>query len=98
MAKRNAKEIKISDVLKDFITSNKLEKGLDQIQIKDAWKTVMGEAISKYTTNIRLQNDVLFITLSSSVLREELSYGKEKIITLINEELGKNLVTKLVLC
>lgn len=98
MAKRNAKEIKISDVLKDFITSNKLEKGLDQVQIKDAWKTVMGDAIAKYTTKINLQNDVLFVNLSSSVLREELSYGKEKIITLINEEIGKNLVTKLILC
>ncbi|MDX1462328.1 MAG: DUF721 domain-containing protein, partial [Marinirhabdus sp.] len=37
------------------------------------------------------------ISLSSSVLREELSYGKQKIIRLLNEEMGKELVEKLVL-
>jgi hypothetical protein len=31
------------------------------------------------------------------VLREELSYGREKIIRLLNEELGKNLIDKVVL-
>jgi len=30
-------------------------------------------------------------------LRQELSYGKEKIIALINEELGKTVVSKLIL-
>jgi hypothetical protein len=37
------------------------------------------------------------VNLKSSVLREELSYGKEKIITMINEELGEELVKKLML-
>jgi len=35
--------------------------------------------------------------LSSSVLREELSYGKEKIIRNLNEEMNQELVRKLVL-
>jgi hypothetical protein len=35
--------------------------------------------------------------LSSSVLREELSYGKEKIIAMLNEAIGKNVIKKLVL-
>jgi hypothetical protein len=37
------------------------------------------------------------VQLSSSVLREELSYGKEKIIKMLNEELGKDIVKKLIL-
>ncbi|MDA9593878.1 DUF721 domain-containing protein, partial [Flavobacteriaceae bacterium] len=31
------------------------------------------------------------------VLRQELSYGKQKIVDLINEEIGKNLINKIVL-
>jgi len=31
------------------------------------------------------------------VLREELSYGKEKIINMLNEELGKTIIKKIVL-
>ncbi|RDK85523.1 DUF721 domain-containing protein [Marinirhabdus gelatinilytica] len=97
MAKRNAEESKIGDVLKEFIAVNRLEKGLDKVSIKEAWHNVMGDAISKYTTALSLDRETLFVSLSSSVLREELSYGKEKIITLLNEEVGKELVKKLVL-
>jgi hypothetical protein len=37
------------------------------------------------------------VKLNSSVLREELSYGKEKIIKIINEKMGSELITKLIL-
>jgi len=97
MAKRNAENTSIGDVLKDFIQTNRLEKGLDKVNAKQAWDSVMGVAISKYTTDVQLDRDTLYVQLSSSVLREELSYGKEKIITLLNEELGKDLVKKLIL-
>lgn len=97
MAKRKTENTSIGDVLKDFIQTNKLEKGLDKVGVKEAWHTVMGTAISKYTTNVLLERDTLFVQLSSSVLREELSYGKEKIVNLLNEELGKELICNLVL-
>jgi len=98
MAKRKAEHSSLRDVLKDFISSRrKLEKGLNIVSAREAWHTVMGEAISKYTTQVLLERDTLFVQLSSSVLREELSYGKEKILKLLNDELGKKLVKKLVL-
>lgn len=97
MARRKGDNNTISEVLKGFLDSNRLQKGLDKVSVQDAWHNIMGNAISKYTTAISLERDVLYIQLSSSVLREELSYGKAKIIKLLNEELGKELITKLVL-
>jgi hypothetical protein len=35
--------------------------------------------------------------LSSSVLREELSYGKKKIIAMLNEHLEKELIENIIL-
>ena len=95
--KRHAENITIGDALKEFIEGNRLQKGLDKVNVKEAWASVMGNAIAKYTTDIKLERDTLFVALSSSVLREELSYGKEKIIRLLNEEVGKELIKKLVL-
>jgi hypothetical protein len=97
MAKRFGEHSTLGEVLKDFIESNRLQTGLDKISVKEAWNSVMGDAISKYTIGLKLERDVLYVQLSSSVLREELSYGKAKIITLLNEELGKDLIAKLVL-
>ena len=97
MAKRNNDILNLQDVLKEFVTENKLETGLDKVQVREAWIKLMGNGINNYTTNIQLKRDTLYIQLSSSALREELSYGKEKIIKIINEELGKDIVNKIVL-
>ncbi|CDF78669.1 conserved hypothetical protein (DUF721) [Formosa agariphila KMM 3901] len=97
MAKRNNENLSISDVLKEFVETNKLEKGLDKVNVRDAWTSLMGNGVNNYTTAISLERDTLYVQLSSSVLREELSYGKEKIVRMINEELGKDVVKKLIL-
>ena len=97
MAKRNNDILNISEALKDFVETNKLEKGLDKINVSDAWASLMGNGVNNYTTAIELKSDILYIQLSSSVLREELSYGKDKIISMLNEDLGKNVIKKLIL-
>lgn len=97
MAKRFNEESSIGDVLKQFISQNKLEAGMDVVNVRDAWKNLMGNGVNNYTTEIQLKGSTLYVALSSAVLREELSYGKEKIIKMINEELRKDLVTILVL-
>ena len=97
MAKRFNEESPIGDVLKQFISQNKLEAGMDIVNVRDAWKNLMGNGVNNYTTEIQLKGSTLYVALSSAVLREELSYGKDKIIKMINEELRKDLVKSLVL-
>lgn len=97
MARRNNEDTTISTILQEFVEKNKLQKGLDKVNVKDIWNSEMGPPIAKYTTAIKLDRGTLYVELSSSVLREELSYGKDKIIQLLNEKLGKELIKKLVL-
>ncbi|WP_223034037.1 DUF721 domain-containing protein [Hanstruepera marina] len=97
MAKRNNDNLNMAEALKEFVETNRLEKGLDAVNVQDAWKNMMGNGVNNYTTAIQLKGDILYVQLSSSVLREELSYGKQKIIEMLNESLGKILIKKLVL-
>lgn len=97
MARRNNQNLSISDALKAFVETNKLEKGLDKVNVADAWARLMGNGVNNYTTALSLDRDVLYVRLSSSVLREELSYGKQKIVNMLNEDLGKEIIKKLVL-
>jgi len=98
MAKRNREHQSLGDVLKAYIASKKkLARGLQRVSAQDAWHRVMGPAISKYTEGIVLEQDTLYVSLRSSVLREELSYGKEKIVALLQEEMGDATVKKVIL-
>lgn len=97
MAKRLSNEAPIGDVLKQIIQANKLQPGMDEVSVKDAWKNLMGNGVNTYTRNVVLKGSTLYVELTSSVLREELSYGKEKIVKMINEELRREVVKEVIL-
>ena len=97
MSKRENDHQSLQDVLSAFIKKNNLQEGMDKVDVRTAWENLMGNGVQNYTTAVELRRDTLFVSLSSSVLREELSHGKSKIISMLNEELGKELIKKLVL-
>ncbi|WP_115462459.1 DUF721 domain-containing protein [Winogradskyella aurantiaca] len=96
-ARRKNEHSPIEDILKEFVETNRLQEGLDKVNVREAWQSLMGNGVNNYTTAIELKRETLYVRLSSSVLREELSYGKEKIITMLNESIGKDIVKKIVL-
>ena len=83
---------KIKSILGEFISKNALADGIDSARIQESWRKLLGENINAYTKNITLKQNVLIVKITSSVLRQELSYGKDKIIIMINESLGKDKV------
>ena len=97
MARRVSNEGSIGDVLKQFIEKNKLQAGMDKIDVQEAWKSLMGNGVNSYTKEVVLKGSTLYVALTSAVLREELSYGKQKIIKMINEELGKEVIKDIIL-
>ncbi|KIQ20961.1 MULTISPECIES: DUF721 domain-containing protein [Flavobacterium] len=97
MAKRLNNESTIGAVLQQIIQVNKLQPGMDQIDVKEAWRQLMGNGVNTYTKNVVLKGSTLYVELGSAVLREELSHGKSKIVKMINEELGREVVKEVVL-
>ena len=94
---RNQDKLSLKEALQQFIKINKLQGGMDRIDAREAWKQLMGKGVNHYTNSVELKGETLYVSLSSSVLREELSHGKTKIIQMLNEELGKDMIKKIVL-
>ena len=89
MSKRDNNTNKLKDLIPQMLQENKLQKGMDQIYVKEAWGEVMGKGVMNYTESVTLKNHTLFVKLASSALREELEYGKDKIIKMLNTSLPK---------
>lgn len=87
MAKRENDIFKIKDLIPGMLKENKLQKGMDQILIKEAWEDIMGKGVVTYTESVFLQKSTLIVKLSSAPLREELSYGIDKIVKMMNDQL-----------
>lgn len=95
--KRKFEPQSISKVLDEILESKSLRKGIVDVRINELWYEIMGANITHYTEKIILKGNTLFVSLNSPALRVELSYGKEKIIKMINKELGSEIIKKIVL-
>ena len=79
------------------ISYNKLlGGGLSKVFLNKVWSNVIGKNVSQYTENIYIKDNTLFLKINSSVLKQELSYGKDKIIENFNKEIGSNEIKKIV--
>ncbi len=87
----------IKDLIDIFLRKYKLSPGLLQIKVEKAWAEQMGKGVNAYTEKIILRNSTLYVYLTSATLREELNYGKDKIITLLNEALEAPVIEKIIL-
>lgn len=87
----------LRDAMKDMFQEFKLAPKLHETQIKSLWERLMGPQINTYTSAIRIKDGVLTLTIVSASLKQELNYGKDKIRSLLNEELGDDLVKEVII-
>ena len=85
----------VKNVIDKILLNKKLNNGLLEIKIKDAWKNVMGKNVNTYTTNIKLNKQIIFVKLSSAPLKNELVYRSDTIIKLLNNELGQEKIKEI---
>ena len=95
--KRNYKLKSIKSILESFVEQDNLADGIFNIKIKEAWQKAVEKKIFDYTKEIYVKGDVLFIKVSNPILKQEMLYSRQKVINLINEDLGKELIKKIVL-
>ena len=89
---RRTESQNIGSVIKELLDDYKLSSKLNEVHVVTAWDTVMGAAVARYTTEIFVKNRVLFVRLNHAALRQELTYGKDKIIKMLNEEVGVDVI------
>jgi len=94
--KRSSNQQPLKEAIDQFLNIYRLDKKLMEINIVSSWEKLMGKAIANHTKEIYIKNKILYLHLDSAALREELSYGKEKIISLLNTEAGQKTVESIV--
>lgn len=87
--------VSVKNVIDKILLNKKLYNGLLELRIKDAWKNVMGKNVNTYTTNIKLNKEIIFVKLSSAPLKNELVYRADTIVKLLNNELGQEKIKEI---
>lgn len=74
-----------------------LETPLNERRLVNSWTQVLGPDIAAYTKNVYIRNQVLYVELASSVLRQELLSGKQRLIRCLNDSVGAQVITDIVM-
>jgi hypothetical protein len=96
-SKRKFEPQSLKEVLHDIVDTKALNAGITNTRVNALWYELMGAHMTGYTDKILLKGNTLFVSLNNPALREELSYGKDKIIKMMNDELGKVVIEKIIL-
>lgn len=89
-------EYSIGDAIEKFLEQSRIRGSIQALQIGDVWEDIMGKTIARYTDEIKIINDTLFITTHVAPLKQELIFQKEKIKLRVNEALGKKVIKEIV--
>lgn len=94
MQRKNSQPI--GEIINQFLRENHLDRKLNETHLLEAWPKILGSAVASYTTSIFIKNRVLYVQLSSSVLRHELQMSRERIVFRLNEQVGHEVITDIV--
>ncbi len=87
----------MAEALQQFLRKSRMKGNMQALQITDVWEQIMGSTVARYTDSIQIVNHTLFISTRVAPLRNELVYQKEKIIQRVNEALGEQVISEVVI-
>ncbi len=82
----------LHDVLLKVLHKQGLETPILQKRLVEAWPTVAGPVIARYTTETYIYNQTLFVRLSNPALRADLSMGRSILVKRLNECAGAQVI------
>ncbi len=95
-SKRNNKSLPLKQAIEDMLELYNLRSKFNETYIVAYWEQIMGRPISSRTTEIYIKDKKLFVQLDSAPLRNELLMAKSKIVTLINKEVGEDIIEDVI--
>lgn len=87
----------LGDLIKEFYELHKGADYLEEQRIIQSWSQVVGPFIASHTIDLSIKNQVLFVRVDSDALRSELGYSKSLLIRNLNEVVGKEIISEIVL-
>ena len=86
----------MGDLLEEFVARPYVAAKVAEGRLPDTWREVVGDAVANLTTDLRLENRILYVRLQSSVVGQELFYQREALRDRINEVSKVRLVNAVI--
>ncbi len=89
--------LRVDAIIRQAITAAGADESYERARASFLWSEVVGPTVNRYTVRRWIQQDELHVVIASASLKNELSFSKERIVHHINQLVGKNVISKLVI-
>lgn len=86
----------IGQIVEEYLKKENLDTALDEHRASALWPQIVGQGINRYTVSRWVKDGVLHVQLSSAPLRSELMLNRTKIIKMVNDTLGREVIKEIV--
>lgn len=93
MFRRSVKPL--GQVLNQFLRHEGLEAPLQQKRLIDAWDTVTGRMVARYTAEKYIRNQTLYVHLLNPALKQDLMMMRSQLVNRLNATVGANVITEI---
>ena len=87
----------LGDLIKEFYELYRGSGYLDEVKVINSWPKVVGSFIASHTIDLSIKDGRLFVRVDSDALRSELSYSKSLLMKNLNDLVGKEVITEIIL-
>ncbi|SFU03143.1 Protein of unknown function [Algoriphagus locisalis] len=86
----------LESAFNDLLKAYRLEGKFKEKSLVHDWPEIVGKTIADRTSSVFIKDKKLFVKISSGPIKKELLMNKSKVISLIEEKYGVNVIDDLV--
>jgi predicted nucleic acid-binding Zn ribbon protein len=94
---RKSNTLKLGEVIRECLRDLHIERKLKEVGLIRQWESLMGKTVALRTDKIYIRNRVLYIQVTSSVLKNELLMMRQDILARLNENAGEKLIDQIII-
>ena len=86
----------LGNVLQQYLVAIGADKHIKEVRVTQEWDKIVGSMIARNTSDINLKEGVLTVKFRSAIVRNEISMRRTSLQKLINDAIGEEVVTNII--
>lgn len=94
---KKSSEVTLKEAFRKLMLNKDNQDGFFRAQIRYSWPRLFGQNIAKHTRDLMVRKRKLYVYVDSATVRNQLMMVREGILKRLNEELGEDYLTDIMI-
>lgn len=87
----------IREVVDQILDQLQIKQKLKEVEAISAWKGMMGKTVARHLKEVVIHRRVMFVKLTSSIVRAELNMMRSAMVKAVNDKVGASVIDDMVI-